>query len=427
MKIAFISCVFRPEREPTGVMAHQLSKRLAADGHSVHVIAPFPNRPYGRIFQGYRRRLRSVEPNDHGYRLTRCANWFVGKRRWTPNRILENITFGLSSSWAAWRDGRPDLLLIESWPLLATAISALLAKLWRVPYVYYVKDIYPEAAERFGLIPADGIIARICRNWDRRICLGSAKVIVISESMRELLAASRALPADRFAVIPDWIDAADFQIHPMHNAWRREQTISATVFVAMFGGTLGHVSGAGILVDAAALLRDEKNILMICVGEGVRKSSMQEQARRLALENIRFLPYEPGERVPELQAAANATILTTQPGYPDASVPSKLISYLAAGRPIVCSAPDSSAVSRVVREAEAGVIVQPGDAAGLAAAICRLASDPLDCVRMGLNARRYFEAHYTLERAHAQFRHLLAELTPDPLTEDEHNQMQTTF
>lgn len=411
MNITFICGVFPPEREPAGVMAQQLAARLATEGHSVSVIVPFPNRPYGRVFHGYRRRLRKLDRSTDGYGVIRCASWLVGKRRWNINRVLENITFGLSSTWAAWRNGRPDVVLIETWPLFASQSSALLARFWRVPYLYYVQDVYPEAVEELGVIPGGGFIARLCRRWDRRICMGSAKVIVISESMRDLLAISRGVPLDRFNVIPNWIDAAQFKTHPVENAWRREQRIPHGTFVAMFGGTLGQVSGADVLVDVAALLGYKTDTLVVCIGEGVRKQGMIEKAGRLGLQNLRFLPYEPAERVPEVQGAADATILTIQPGYRDASVPSKLVSYLAAGRPVICSAPASSAVCRVVREADAGITVPPGDGAAIAAAIRRLAGDPAERVRMGQNARRYFESHYTLERAYDQFRNVLAELS----------------
>ena len=94
MKIIFISSVFPPEREPSGVMAHQLATRLSADGHEVSVVAPFPSRPYGRLYEGFQRKVREVSA-EKPYRLVRCANWFVGKWRRHIDRLLENSTFGL--------------------------------------------------------------------------------------------------------------------------------------------------------------------------------------------------------------------------------------------------------------------------------------------------------------------------------------------
>ena len=414
MKITFICGVFPPEREPSGVMADQLAARLARDGHEVTAIAPFPNRPGGQLFPGYCRSLRSTSTESSGYRLVRCASWLVGKRRRSLDRILENITFGLSSAWAAFRQGRPDVLIVETWPLFAVQFAALLAAWWGIPFLYYIKDVYPEAAEKAEIIPENGRLARLCRAWDARLCRAAAKIIVISEGMYELMASTRAVPPERLVMIRDWKDVEEFPQHALENAWRREQNIVPGSFIALFGGTMGHVSGADILVDTAALLHAREDVLMLCVGEGVRKHGMLHDARRRGLDNIRFLPFQPAERVPEVQAAANVTLLTVHPVSSDSSFPSKLISYLAAGRPVVCSAPQDSGASRMVREAEAGLVVRPGDAAALAAAILRLAANPDACARMGASARRYFETHFTLDRAHLQFRHLLGEFTSDP-------------
>jgi colanic acid biosynthesis glycosyl transferase WcaI len=390
-------------------MAHQLACRLAGAGHEVTVVAPFPSRPEGRLHEGYYRSLRKIEVNGNGYRLIRCATWLIGQRRRTIDRLLENFTFGLSATWAAWREARPNAMIVETWPLFGVTFPALLARWWRIPFLYYVKDVYPEAAEMTAFISDNGLVARFCRFWDRRLCMASRKVIVISESMRDLMAHSRGLSNDRFAVIPDWIDPEEFVPQPIDNSWRREQNIPNGTFVAMFGGTLGHVSGVEILVEVARLLRERREISIVCIGEGIRKREMIDQSCSLGLKNICFLPFQPRERIAEVQGAANVTVLTMRPGYSDASIPSKLISYLAAGRPVVCAAPGGSAVSRIVSQSGAGVVVNPGDPTALARAISDLFHCPADTERMGRAARAYFEGHFTLDRAHWQFSAVLGE------------------
>ena len=388
-------------------MAHQMASRLARDGHDVTVICPFPNRPGGRLYPGFKRHLRRVEATGDGYKRVRCANWLLGKHRHPINRLLENITFGLSAAWAAWREGRPDLFLVETWPLFAVTFTAVLAHCWRVPFLYYVKDIYPEAAERTGLIRSDSLVARFCRLWDRYLCQSSAQVIVISDSMRKLLTHGRKLRETQFTVIPDWQDANDFPPQPIESAWRREHGIPADAFVAMYGGTLGKVSGAEVLLEVAKLLRDRHDILVICLGEGLLKQGMIDQCRSLGFDNIRFLPFQPRARLGEVQSSANVTLLTMRPGYPDASVPSKLISYFAAGRPVISAVPKRSAVGEIVLESGGGVVTNPGDARALALALRALAASPGDALRMGRAARAYFEKHFTLDRAHRQFTDLL--------------------
>lgn len=407
MKIAFICAVFPPEPEPSGTMARQLAGRLSLSGHSVSVVVPFPNRPHGELYSGYRRRVRDVSVAPEGYRLVRCATWLIGKRRRSLNRLLENITFGLSAACAVFREGRPDVMIVETWPLFAVQFAALLAHWWRVPFLYYVKDVYPEAAEGVGLLRDGSPVTRLCRVWDSRLCRSSAIVIVISYKMRDLMATSRALPDTHFAVIPDWLDAKEFPVQPIDNAWRREQDIPANAFVAMFGGTLGLVSGVGILIDVARLLRDRPDVLIVCVGEGMEKNRMIDRARSLELQNIRFLPFQPRERVSEVQGAANVTLLTMQPCYSDASVPSKLISYMASGRAVICAAPRHAAVAEIVAGSGAGLVTESGNPGALAQAISHLAQHPAETACMGRRARSYFEQHFTLDRADEQFSKLL--------------------
>lgn len=409
MKITFICAVFPPEPAPAGVMAHQLATRLVKDGHDVTMVVPFPNRPEGVLYPGFQRSLYKRIITEEGYRLIRCAHWLLGKRRRTVDRLLENFTFGISSVWAAWRDGRPDVFIIETWPLIACALNVLLARLLFVPYLYYVQDVYPEAATDAGILSSSGVVARACRSWDRYLCLHSANVVVISETMQDLLAANRRLSSDRFSVVPNWIDESLFPVHSKDGSWRRSQGIPNDAFIALFAGTLGHVSGAEILIEVASLLRAVENVLLLCIGEGIQKEKILNDASRMELNNLRFLPFQPRERVPEIQASCDVALLTMRPNSSDASVPSKLISYLAASRPVICAANLKSAVARAVLDAKAGLVVQPGDARAIAGALLSLQKSPEQVRDMGKNAREYFLRNYTLDRSYSRFSRLIVQ------------------
>ena len=410
MKITFICAVFPPEPAPAGIMAEQLATRLAQDGHSTTMVVPFPNRPEGLLYPGFRRRLRARSLSTKGYTVVHCAHWLIGRRRRMVNRLLENITFGLSSTWAALKEGRPDLFIIETWAFFGVSLPAMLARLWGVPYIYYVQDLLPEAAEQSGLLNPKGRLVRMFRSWDRALCLRSARTLVISERMRQLLARNRKLPCDKISVISNWIDESIFPVWSGGNGWRHAQGISDDTFVVIYAGTLGYVSGAEVLVEVAEILRAEPRILLLCVGEGVRKDSMIGEAARLKLENIRFLPFQSANRVPEIQASCQIALLTMHPNHCDSSVPSKLISYLAASRPVICSVHRESTAAEVVLEAGAGLVVDPGEAQGIAQAILRLMGDPQLRNQMGNAARQHFERHFTLEQAHKSFDLLFASL-----------------
>jgi len=372
------------------------------------MVVPFPNRPGGTIDPAYRRSIRQVE-NIDGVRVVRCPHWLLGPRRRAWNRLLENITFGISCAVTAAFERRPDVLLVEVWPFFATHICLFFSKLRRVPALYYVKDLYPEALENGGLIKKGGLVARFLRAWDRHICMASKKVIVISDGMRDVLTSRRGIPRDRVVVIPDWIDENEFRPLPRDNEWRSRLGVSQDTFIALFAGTLGIMSGADLLVEVADRLRNEPGILLLCVGEGVLKQQMIAEAARRGLTNIRFEPFQDRSQVPAMHAASDVCVLTMRKECAHASMPSKLISYMAAGRPVICAALDVSDAARRVADARAGLVTPPDDPDALAQAILHLKHHPEEAARLSANALSYFEHELAFGPRYDQFISLLRE------------------
>jgi colanic acid biosynthesis glycosyl transferase WcaI len=390
-------------------MAWQLARAFRDHGHDVSVIVPFPSRPKGVLYPGYRRTFRQVESIDE-VRVVRCANWLVGRKRRPWDRVLANVTFGLTGALAAGLERRPDVLILETWPLAAAQICMWEARLRDTPVLYYVKDVYPEAAENSGLLTKDCLLARVLRAWDRHLCLVSDKVVVISGHMREMMLDTRALPPDRVAVIPDWIDEREFRPLPRENGWRREMGLQPEAFVVLFAGNIGIVSGADVLIEAAERLRRLDNVLFLCVGEGLLKDDMMRQAKLKGLSNVRFEPVQGRLRVPEMHAAADVCLLTMRKDSANFSVPSKLVTYMAAGRPVLCATPSGNEVARIVSEAKAGIVVPPGDADALAEGILHLYGNPQMRVTMGANARSYFERVLAFDQRYEQFMEIVTDI-----------------
>ena len=410
MRIAFLSAVYTPEREPAGVMAAQLVDRWLQDGHTVNVYCPFPNRPEGILRRGWKRRLRSVE-NRGNLRVVRCWHWLVGRERRVWNRLLENLTFGCSSVAQALLNGKADVLVISTWPFFAVGFAILLGRFWGVPAIYYVQDLYPEAGVEAGVLPRDHWTTRLLLHLDRWFCRSSARVILVSESMKELFIHGRRDFGGKVTVIENWIDGDEIKPLPGSPLWRREHNIPSQVFLATFAGNLGLLSGADILVRVAEYLHDRPDIFLLCVGEGVLKRKMASETARLGLTNLRFLPFQPRSRIGEMQSAANALILTMRPGGGAASVPSKLITYLAAGRPVVCSAPAHSESHAIIRRSNAGINVQAGDARAIADALVSLAENPTATEQMAHRARQHFIEHFTADRAFREFGEVFQSIT----------------
>jgi colanic acid biosynthesis glycosyl transferase WcaI len=407
LRILFICSVCVPEPEPSGVMALLLAQRLNAAGHNVTLIAPFPNRPGGTVYKGYRRKawMRNI---IEGVPVIRVPHWLIGSARHPLNRLFENISFGAAAAMAVLFTRRADVVIVETWPLFAVQFCRMAAALRGIPWIYYIKDVYPEAAEAAGIIVRCGRIAEWLRRWDSGLCRASSQVVVISEGMRALIEQNREFDSSRITVIEDWIDETQYPQFPHDNTWRREKAIPPHTFVALFAGNIGLVSGADILIEVATLLRSRQDILILCVGQGMLKAKMIADAQALGLTNIRFEPFQERSRVPEVQCASSATVLTMQKDVTTSSVPSKLISYLAAGRPVVCAAPEGTDAAEIVRAGRAGIVVEPGNARAIADAIVRLADKPAEAAFMGKNARAQFMARFTVSQRIDQFQELLS-------------------
>jgi colanic acid biosynthesis glycosyl transferase WcaI len=163
--------------------------------------------------------------------------------------------------------------------------------------------------------------------------------------------------------------------------------------VALYAGTIGLVSGAEVIIDAAVKLGPASGVRILFVGEGQLLPKLEQRARDLGLGNVAFLPFQPRELLNDVQSAADVSLVTLLPGHGRTSMPSKVLGYLAAGRPVVAAVDTDSETARFLRRAGAGIVVPPGDPPALADAIVALRDDPERRRAMGRAGRVYLERH----------------------------------
>jgi colanic acid biosynthesis glycosyl transferase WcaI len=413
MRIGFISAVFPPEPEPSSVMTAELVRAWKAAAHEVFVICPSPNRPAGVVYPGFERRLWRVD-SYHGARCIRVRSWLIGSERRPVDRVLENVGFGLMSSLALLLNQRPDVVILESWPVLASSMALGVCAARGIKVINYIKDIYPEAATAAGVVPEGSRIASLLRRMDRWVCARADRNVVISEGAATFLSRARQLPARKFTVVPDWLDLASIAPTTGGPAWRDEVGISREEFVCMFAGTMGLVSRVDVLVEVAERLQrmhGESKIRLVCVGRGLLKPRMEEEIVRRGLKNLTLLPFQPRERVSDAQSAADVMLLTTSAQVGTTSVPNKLITYLAVAKPVICAIPADTDAAALVRECGLGMVVPPENPSVLADAIQTMAAMERAAVaEMGQRSRAVALERYSLQSAVASFERLFAEI-----------------
>jgi colanic acid biosynthesis glycosyl transferase WcaI len=342
--------------------------------------------------------------NEGSYRLARVAH-ALGAKTGAVRRLWIYLTFALSSLLNGWRLGRQDVVVCLSTPMFGVWTTWLLAKFWRARHVRITFDVWPESIRNAGLI-RDNLIYRVVRFIDTLNCRWSDVITVLGEGMRQQLL-DRRLPSESIRVIPFWIDAKRIQPLDRDNAWRREQGIGPEKFVALFAGTIGYASGAQMLADAAADLAGRTDVLFLVVGEGPVKLELEEAARKRKLGNMQFLPFQPHERLSEMQSAADVGLVTLLPHSGFSSVPSKVLGYMAAGRAVIASAPPETDTARLVQSAECGLVTAVQDPLALAQAIRELADDRVRCAAFGANSRRYLVEHFARETVVHRYREVI--------------------
>jgi colanic acid biosynthesis glycosyl transferase WcaI len=387
-------------------MVDQLARQLASHGHEVTVAAGYPHHPHGKILGGYSRRPLLRERRGE-VRVLR--GWhFLSEDRRISRRAVVMASQALAIGVAAQGASRPDVIVSYGPPLVGPIVSALAARRFGAGLVTVIYDIYPDVAVENRkvtnplVIGAARILERLTYRWSDRL-------LVLSEGFKAQLV-RKGIPLETIAVVPVWLDPDEVRPAARDNAWRREQGIPAGTRVVLYAGTIGIVSGAALMLDVAARLADRRDLLFLFVGEGQVKDEIEAAARSRGLSNVRFLPFQPRERLGEVQATSDVSVVTLSRGNGHMSVPSKVIGYLAAGRPVVASVDLDCDTAACVRDAGAGFVVPPGDADGMAAAVETLLDDEGLRVRQGAAARRAFERDYAAEAVMSRYERLLEEV-----------------
>lgn len=387
MRIMIITHVYPPEYAPAGIMAVELAEELTRAGHQVTVLTGFPSHPSGRLFPGWRARLFRKERTDSGFTLVRCIHSFV-LRFGFLGKLWYYLTFAVTSFVGGMLQGPFDVLVIQSTPIFGPVTATWLAKVRRAKLFYWIHDVHPESAVHAGVLKK-GILLSIMKAIDTWVCRKCDLIGTMTDDMCRLIL-ERGLPADRVVIQRHWLD--ENRIHPMpkRNAWRERQGIPSADFVALHAGTVGYISGASVLIEAAELLKGRHEISFLFVGDGPLKAVLQEKVKECGLPNVKFLPFQPEEDLSLMQAAADVGLVALKPLSGTSSIPSKLYGYISAGRPVIASVDPNGSVARIVTEGGFGWIVAPNDSDALTRAIIYAASNPEECRCRGEKAREFF-------------------------------------
>lgn len=383
---------YAPDVAPTGEVITQITEQLAARGHRIHVVTSLPWYRHHAIEDGWEG--RAVRHEDTGWgRITRVHPFPTDKRN-IPARGLAFAGFTAMSGLAGLLSrGEPDAVLAMSPPLTLGAAGWAVARSRRIPFVFNIQDVFPDVAVELGAISNRRVIA--VASWlERETYLRADAVTVLSDDLARNVAGKitgRRMPAgraDKVRVIPNFIDTDWIQPGPRENAYRREFGLEGKT-VVMYAGNVGFSQSLDLVLAAATHLAHDPEVVFVINGGGAARIGLQQAAA--SMPNVRFVDMQPKERLPEVAAAADVHVVPLRTGLARSSVPSKLYTILASGRPVVASVDPGTEVARTVEEAGAGLAVPPDDAESFTKAVARLAQNPAEAAAMGAAGRTFVE------------------------------------
>ena len=395
MRIAMISQWYDPEKG-SAIMSGTIARALRDQGHDVQVVTGFPNYPEGQLYPGYR--VRPYRREEMQGVTVHRAPLYVSHDADPKRRATNYLSYAASASAiAVTRIGKVDATLVHSTPATAAIPAMALRALRRTPYGVHIQDLWPQTVTASGFL-ADGQHRR-AEDFLHRYCDAvyrhAASIAVTSPGMTDLIR-SRGIESRKISVIPNWADERYFR--PAAPSTDIVNELGPfRPFTVMYAGAMGEVQALEVLIDAAVMLRDRRDIGFLLVGGGVSEVSLRAQVSDAGLDNVRFIGHQPVERMAEVLALGDIQIISLKdlPIF-RTTLPSKIQATLAAGRPIIGAVAGDAAV--LIRDSGAGLTATPGSAGQLAEAILKAATMPADERRdWGGRGREYYIDHLSQE------------------------------
>ena len=374
--------------------AAELARHWVDEGHDVTVLTGFPNHPTGVVPPEYRSQFRRLVSRRvwNGVHLIRT--WLLPfPNRKSYERMLNYSSFCVSAAITGLLAGRPDVLIATSPQLLVALSGWWLAFVKRVPFVFEVRDLWPESLAAVGMGEGNSLLIRVLGKIAGFLYRRAQCIVVVTPAFKTFLIENWGVPAGKIFVVENGVETDLFSPQPDRGSKRAELDVSdvgaGERFLVCYTGTMGLAHGLETLIESAAILQTESpQVRFLLVGEGADKERIVNMAASRGLTNMTFLGQQPRENVPSFISASNAClVMLRKAGLFTTVIPTKMLEFMSCGRPVILAV--TGQAREIVDAAQAGVFVEPEDVQGLVAAIKKLASDPVLCETLGENGREY--------------------------------------
>jgi colanic acid biosynthesis glycosyl transferase WcaI len=394
MRITFLCQYFPPEMGAPAARTWEHTREWVAQGHAVTVVTGFPNHPTGILQPGYQGKILMRE-SPAGIDLLRTWVYCAPNKGFFRRSLNFLSFFGSSLLFGGLLTPRPDVVIGTS-PQFFCAVAAYLLSGWkRVPFVFEVRDIWPQSAIELGAI-RNRLLIRLLEAMEGQLYRRARLIIIVAESTRPYLLA-KGVPAEKIALIPNGIDEHFLKAASRDPAQIRAEYGWQEKFLVGYIGTHGMSHALATVLDAAERLQMDPSIHFLFVGEGAEKEELTRLARERCLTNVTFLPAQPREELAAFYRACDIGLVPLRrlPIFRKV-LPSKLFEWMGVGCPVICSVEGEAA--QLVEASKGGQCIEPESVEALVSALRRLQEDPTRRAEMGSAGAAFVKARYT--RAH---------------------------
>lgn len=293
---------------------------------------------------------------------------------------------------------QPDVVLSGNAPLDAQRRLFRACRDREIRFVFWLQDLIGIAAHRLlrRKIPGLGaLVGRYYRSLERTLLRQSDAVVLITDDFLPILHVY-GVPDERLHVIENWALLDETPVRPKTNHWAEVRGLADKTCL-VYAGTLGMKHNPGLLLRLALHLRDRDDVRLVVVSQGLGAEWLRRQKTEHGLDHLLLLGYQPFDVVPDVLGAADVLVAILEPDAGVFSVPSKVLTYLCAERPLLLAVPPENLAARIVQRNNAGLVVPPTDPDALVRAAEALLADAQRRERLGRNARRYAEAAFDVE------------------------------
>lgn len=401
MRIVLLSRYFPPEIGTAANLFYELACGLAARGHDIEVVTGFPWYNLLKIPEKYENKIFMTEEMQ-GFKVRRMSFPLFG-----PHRLklaLGHLTAPAAAFLSAAAVRKPDIFFAYSPPLFFGLTGWMLRRVTGVPFLFGVQDLHPQCYIDQGVLKNPLLIGIL--EGIEKFCYKSSSAVTVHSTGNKLhIVEKKGVPSAKIHVMPNWIDTDELKPLPRNNAFSEKHGLNGK-FIVGYAGTLGMSQGLLSVVDAAHLLKNRGDIEFFIVGDGIEKQKMTARADALGLRNIRFLPMQPKSVYPWVVASCDVGLVTLNKKVKTPVVPSKILSMMAAGRPVLASMPLYGDAPGLISKSGCGLCVEPESPEALAGAIAELADHPEKCGRYSDMGRKFVQEEMSLNKVAADLENL---------------------